>query len=68
MSEQTQAADERLLKREEVGKIYGVDPKTAIRFAAAGRIPKPIYLNGSKREPRWFHSDIMADLRKMRDQ
>jgi excisionase family DNA binding protein len=56
--------NDRLLTSAEVADLYRVDPKTVMRWAAAGRIPSVLTPGGHRRFRASVIRALLADLEK----
>jgi predicted DNA-binding transcriptional regulator AlpA len=51
------------LRKASVGERYGINPRSVDRWVADEKIPRPIYLNGS-RIPLWDTDELDANDRE----
>lgn len=58
--------DDKLIPAEVVADYYGVDPKTAARWAKSGRIPGPVVQR--KGFTRWSRNAVVADVERIKSE
>ncbi len=61
----TQPVKDRLIHADEVARRYGIHPKTALRLAKEGKIPKPLEKTPFVKRPCWRESEIDRHLESL---
>jgi len=54
------------LRKQQVAAMLGLHPRSIGRYVDRGDLPKPIYLDGKHRVPRWIGSELREWQEKKR--